>query len=96
MEQQEDDYIKGDLESMYQHYLKTMKLDEHVMSPTQRIERKRTWYIGFSMGMLSILTDSPENQEGFDDAVRSMMRQVKSYLEQSVVEVDELTKPNTH
>lgn len=94
MDSQEDEYKKHDLESMYHFYLKRMKLDERLMSPTQRIERKRAWYCGFSMGLLSVLSDAPDTDNEFDAAMNSMMEQVASYLEKSIDDANQLENSN--
>jgi len=92
----EEDYKKFDLESMYQFWLKKMKLDERIMSPSQRIERKRSWMSGFHMCMISLLVDSNDttSTEDFDKEVKSMMDQVEEFWKQSIKEADDLNYQN--
>lgn len=90
----QDDYKKFDLESMYQFYLKKMKLDERFMTDKQRIERKRAWFSGFSMGMLSVVSDSPDTQEEFDSIMKNMMKQITDFFEKTLKEQEVLQGSN--
>jgi urease accessory protein UreH len=88
----DNDYVKYNLESMYQYYLRTTKLDEDLMSPSQRLERKRMWMAGFHMAMITILADSPDEDDEFAKMLDSLREQMLTFTKQTVEEGANLEK----
>jgi hypothetical protein len=82
----DNDYVKYNLESMYQYYLRMTKLNEDLMSPSQRLERKRTWMAGFRMAMITILVDSPDGDDEFAKMLDSLREQMLTFTKQTVEE----------
>jgi hypothetical protein len=89
---------KTTVEEEYQLYLKAMKIPEDKMSVVERIERKRAFYAGITIGMKIVIDSAPsedpteEDFQQFSGYMHEIKQEIRDFAERSVKEQDELIK----
>jgi len=71
---------KINIEQQYSFFLEKMNLNESLMDPVEKIERKRAWMSGFSQALVFMTQEVPNlSDEDAENEISNIIKECREY-----------------